>query len=48
MKYTAMITHNVNLSFDIGTGHIHPTDTNKPVFEDVKGGVEVRAQNKDK
>ena len=46
-KNVATITHNVNLSFDIRTSHIYPTDTNKTVFEDVNDGVEVRTQNDD-
>ena len=39
------ITHNVNLSFDIGTSHIFPTDTNETLLEDANDGVDFRAQN---
>ena len=38
-------THNVNLSFEIGTSHIYPTDTNKILLEDVNDGIEARVQN---
>ena len=44
-KNATNITHNVNLSFDIGTSHIHSTDTNEAVLKDVEYGVDTRAQN---
>ena len=36
---------NVNLSFEIGTSHIYPTDTNETLLEDAKDGVEACTQN---
>ena len=35
----------MNLSFKIGTSHIYLTDTNGTALEDVKDGVDARAQN---
>ena len=35
----------MNLSFEIGTSHIYPTDNNEAVLEDVKYGLDARAQN---
>ena len=29
------ITHNVNLSFEIGTTHVNPTENNSATIEDV-------------
>ena len=37
------ITHNVNLSLDNGTSHIHATATNETLLEDAKDGVDIRA-----
>ena len=45
LKNAPTITHNVNLSFEIGTSHVYPTDTNETVLEDVEDGVDARAQN---
>ena len=39
------ITHNVNLSFEIGTSHIHPRDNNGTVIEDVNDDNNSSAQN---
>ena len=39
------ISHNVNLSFDIGTSHIYATDTDATLFEDVNDGVDTHTQN---
>ena len=44
-KKTKNITHNLNLSFEIGTSHMYPTDTNESVLKGVKYGVDTRAQN---
>ena len=38
-------THNVNLSFEIGTSHIYPNDKNEAVLADVKDGKNARTQN---
>ena len=35
----------MNLSFEIGTSHIYPTDTNETALEDAKDGVDPYAQN---
>ena len=35
----------MNISFEIGTRLIYPTDTNETLLEDVNDGVEARAQN---
>ena len=39
------ITHNVNLSFDIGTSHIHPSENNGTTIEDVIDDNNSSAQN---
>ena len=44
-KNATTVTHNVNLSFNIGTSHIYPTDKNEILLEDVKDGVKARTQN---
>ena len=47
LKNAVMITYNVNLSFEMGTSHIYPTDTNETVFKDVKDVVEARTRDED-
>ena len=39
------ITHNVNLSFEIGTSHIYPRDNNGSVIKDVNDDNNSSAQN---
>ena len=39
------ITHNVNLSFDIGARHIYLTDNDEALLKDVKDGKNASAQN---
>ena len=39
------ITHNVNLSFEIGTSHIYPNNNNEDVLDDAKDGQNSSAQN---
>ena len=39
------ITHNVNLSFEIGTSHIHPTENNGTAIKDVNNDNNLSAQN---
>ena len=41
----ANITHNVNLSFEIGTSHIYPNHKNGTAINDVKDGNNSSAPN---
>ena len=39
------ITHNVNLSFEIGTSHVNPTENNGTTIEDVNDENNSSAEN---
>ena len=46
-KTATTITHNVNLSFEIGTSHIGLSETTQRITEEVQNGGEARASTED-